>query len=132
MHERQLEVIRRLLIRANEETKAENLAGTSDDPSSATLPKDTSTLPCSPMATEVPQRQLRNDTASLLRRVEAGEHLRITVHGHPVAELVPVDRTHPFVPFDELVSELRGTMLPDDHLDKELRELDETPRDPFE
>jgi prevent-host-death family protein len=96
------------------------------------LSKRELTLHCSPMATEVPQRQLRNDTASLLRRVEAGERLRITVHGHPVAELVPVDRTNPFVPFDELVSELRGTMLPDDHLDKELRELDEIPRDPFE
>ncbi|HEV3070597.1 MAG TPA: type II toxin-antitoxin system prevent-host-death family antitoxin [Solirubrobacteraceae bacterium] len=77
------------------------------------------------------QRQLRNNTASLLRRVEAGEHLRITVHGHPVAELVPVDRAHPFIPFDELVTELRGTMLPDDHLDEELREFDEVPRDPF-
>jgi prevent-host-death family protein len=83
------------------------------------------------MATEIPQRHLRNDTASLLRRVEAGEHLRITVHGHPVAELVPVDRAHPFVPFDELLSALHGTMLPDDHLDKELRELDETAQDPF-
>jgi prevent-host-death family protein len=83
------------------------------------------------MATEVPQRQLRNNTSSLLRRVETGEHLRITVHGHPVAELVPVDRAHPFVVFAELVSELRGMMLPDDHLDKELRELDEAPRDPF-
>lgn len=83
------------------------------------------------MATEVPQRQLRNDTASLLRRVEAGEHLRITVHGHPVAELVPLDRAHPFIPFNELVSELRGTMLPDDRLDDELREFDEAPQDPF-
>jgi prevent-host-death family protein len=83
------------------------------------------------MATEVPQRQLRNDTASLLRRVQAGEHLRITVHGHPVAELVPVDRAHPFVPFNELVDELSGTMLPDDPLAEELRELDETARDPF-
>lgn len=83
------------------------------------------------MATEVPQRELRNNTASLLRRVEAGERLRITVHGHPVAELVPVDRAQPFVPFDELVSALRGTMLPDDHLDEELRDLDETPQDPF-
>ncbi|MGH2854185.1 MAG: type II toxin-antitoxin system Phd/YefM family antitoxin [Solirubrobacteraceae bacterium] len=83
------------------------------------------------MATEVPQRELRNNTASLLRRVETGERLRITVHGHPVAELVPVDRAHPFVPFDELVSELRGKMLPDDHLDEELRDLDEAPQDPF-
>jgi prevent-host-death family protein len=127
LRERQLQVIRRLLIRASEETKAENLTGTVDRPRSQRRP----TLQCSPMATEVPQRQLRNDTASLLRRVEAGEHLRITVHGHPVAELVPVDRTHPFVPFNELVSELHCMMLPDDHLDNELRELDEAPRDPF-
>lgn len=83
------------------------------------------------MATEVPQRQLRNNTAGLLRRVEAGERLRITVHGHPVAELVPVERAAPFVPFGELVRELRGLMRPDDRLDDELRELDETPRDPF-
>jgi antitoxin (DNA-binding transcriptional repressor) of toxin-antitoxin stability system len=64
-----------------------------------------------------------------LRRVEAGERLRITVHGHPVADLVPVGRAHPYVSFPELVKELRGTMLPDDRLDDELRELDEAPRD---
>jgi prevent-host-death family protein len=86
---------------------------------------------CSPRATEVPQRQLRNDTASLLRRVQAGERLRITVHGHPVAELVPVERAHPFVPFDEVVNELQGTMLAEDPLAEELRKLDETARDPF-
>lgn len=83
------------------------------------------------MATDVPQRELRNNTASLLRRVEAGERLRITVHGHPVAELVPVERAQPFVPFNELISELGGKMLPNDRLDDELRELDEAPRDPF-
>lgn len=83
------------------------------------------------MATEVPQRELRNNTADLLRRVEAGEQLRITVHGHPVAELVPIDRAQQFVPFDELVRELRGAMLPEDRLEQELRELDEPARDPF-
>ncbi len=83
------------------------------------------------MATDIPQRQLRNNTADLLRRVEAGERLRITVHGHPVAELVPVDRAGPFVPFDEVVRELRGLMRDDDRLDDELRELDAPPRDPF-
>jgi prevent-host-death family protein len=83
------------------------------------------------MATDVPQRELRNNTAGLLRRVEAGERLRITVHGHPIAELVPVGRTQQFVPFDELVEGLRGLMLPDDRLDDELRELDDLPRDPF-
>jgi prevent-host-death family protein len=82
------------------------------------------------MATDVPQRELRNNTAGLLRRVEAGERLRITVHGHPVAELVPVDRPQ-FVPFDELVEGLEGLMRTDDRLDQELRELDEHPSDPF-
>lgn len=88
-------------------------------------------LRCSLMATEVPQRELRNNTASLLRRVEAGEQLRITVHGHPVADLVPVGRTQQFVPFDELVNELTGMLRPDDRLDDELHELDEVPSDPF-
>jgi prevent-host-death family protein len=36
-------------------------------------------------------RQLRNDTAAILRRVEAGERLTITVSGRPIAELVPLD-----------------------------------------
>jgi prevent-host-death family protein len=83
------------------------------------------------MATDVPQRELRNNTADLLRRVEAGERLRITVHGHPVAELVPLERAKNFVPFDEVVRDMRGLMLYDDQLDKQLRELDEPPRDPF-
>lgn len=40
--------------------------------------------------TEIASRELRNDTAGLLRRVQAGEVVVITVHGAPVAELVPV------------------------------------------
>jgi prevent-host-death family protein len=83
------------------------------------------------MATNVPQRELRNNTADLLRRVEAGEHLRITVHGHPVAELVPVARRRSFVPFGEIVGGLRGLLDADDRLAAELRELDDEPGDPF-
>jgi prevent-host-death family protein len=83
------------------------------------------------MATDVPQRELRNNTAGLLRRVEAGEHLRITVHGHPVADLVPVDRAAQFVAFDDLVAGLRGLMRAEDPLDRELRDLDEPARFPF-
>lgn len=83
------------------------------------------------MATTIPQRELRNNTAEVLRRVERGERVRITVHGHPVAELVPVDRAQPFVPFDEVVRELRGLLGTDDRLERDLRELDEEPRDPF-
>ena len=39
---------------------------------------------------EVASRELRNDTRGLLRRVEAGEHVVITVDGRPVAVLGPV------------------------------------------
>lgn len=41
------------------------------------------------MSVEVASRELRNDTASLLRRVEAGEKIVITRRGKPVANLVP-------------------------------------------
>lgn len=62
------------------------------------------------MATDIPQRQLRNHTADLLRRVEDGERLRITVHGHPVAELVPIERgPKRFVPRERL-EEFKGTL----------------------
>lgn len=35
-------------------------------------------------------RELRNDTAGVLRRVQAGEEVVITVRGEPVAQIVPV------------------------------------------
>jgi prevent-host-death family protein len=83
------------------------------------------------MATDVPQRELRNDTAAVLRRVEAGERVRITVHGRPVAELVPSGAAQQFAPFDRVEAGLRGLMRPDDRLDEELRDADAGPRDPF-
>jgi prevent-host-death family protein len=39
---------------------------------------------------EVASRDLRNDTAGVLKRVENGEDVVITVNGKPVARLVPV------------------------------------------
>jgi prevent-host-death family protein len=39
---------------------------------------------------DIPARELRNDVSAILRRVEAGERLRVTVSGRPVAELVPL------------------------------------------
>lgn len=75
---------------------------------------------------------LRNDTAALLRRVQAGERLRITVHGHPVADLVPVERPTAFVPFEEAARELGGLLHADDRLDDELRSLDSPAADPFQ
>lgn len=41
---------------------------------------------------EASSRDLRNHTADLLRRVEAGERIRINVNRRPVAELVPLER----------------------------------------
>jgi prevent-host-death family protein len=41
---------------------------------------------------EVASRDLRNDTAGVLRRVQDGEQVVITVSGRPVAELVPLQR----------------------------------------
>jgi len=38
---------------------------------------------------EIATRDLRNKTADLLKRVEAGESMVITVRGKPVADLVP-------------------------------------------
>jgi prevent-host-death family protein len=41
------------------------------------------------MTVEVASRDLRNDTAGLLRKVEAGETVVITRRGKPVADLIP-------------------------------------------
>jgi prevent-host-death family protein len=43
--------------------------------------------------TEIPSRELRNDTAGVLRRVESGESFTATSNGRPVAQLLPVPRT---------------------------------------
>lgn len=41
------------------------------------------------MANEINQRQLRNDSGEVLRRVQAGETFVVTRNGVPVAELRP-------------------------------------------
>lgn len=53
-------------------------------------------------------RELRNDTAGVLRRVEAGESLLITKRGKPVAEVVPHRPQEPrWMPREELVELLK-------------------------
>lgn len=56
---------------------------------------------------EVAARELRNRTADVLRRVEAGEQVTITSRGRPVAELTPVRpvRRRP-IPREELIRRL--------------------------
>ncbi len=41
----------------------------------------------------IPQRELRNDISTVLRRVMAGERLRVTVAGRDAADLLPIDET---------------------------------------
>ncbi len=40
----------------------------------------------------IPQKELRNNVAGVLRRAEAGEDFTITVAGRPVAHLGPAKR----------------------------------------
>ncbi len=40
----------------------------------------------------IPQKELRNNVAGVLRRAEAGEEFTITVAGRPVAHLGPAKR----------------------------------------
>jgi prevent-host-death family protein len=47
---------------------------------------------------DVSVRELRNHTAEVLRRVEAGERLRVTVDRRPVAELTPLASRDVWVP----------------------------------
>lgn len=50
------------------------------------------------MSQDVSVRELRNHTAEVLRRVEAGERLRVTVDRRPVAELAPLPSREVWVP----------------------------------
>ncbi len=42
--------------------------------------------------TTIPQKELRNNVADVLRRAEAGEDFTITVAGRPVAQLGPAPK----------------------------------------
>jgi prevent-host-death family protein len=58
------------------------------------------------MAGDVSVRELRNHTAEVLRRVEAGERLRVTVDRRPVAELAPLPSRDVWVPRQRLLDAL--------------------------
>jgi prevent-host-death family protein len=66
---------------------------------------------------EIPQRELRNDIAKVLKRVARGQRLRVTVRGRPVADLVPISEARPFVPLSEF-----GAILLEDPLDRRFQE----------
>lgn len=79
------------------------------------------------MAT-IPQKQLHNNVAEVLRRAERGERLTVTVSGRAVVELGPL-RARAWVPVAELADLWR---LPADaDLVEGLRRLDAALGDPW-
>ncbi len=73
--------------------------------------------------TEVASRELRNDTAGVLRRVDAGEDVTITANGRPVARLVPVRHSgRRWLTKGEFLARLTGAQA-DPALRDDLREI---------
>ncbi|AGZ49099.1 type II toxin-antitoxin system Phd/YefM family antitoxin [Mycobacterium kansasii] len=78
------------------------------------------------MGTTISQRELRNDSGAIMRRVEGGERFTVTRNGIPVADLVPhdratADRRRRFVPVAEVAAGLRR--LPDWDVERFAAEL---------
>lgn len=76
----------------------------------------------------IPQKELRNQVGEVLRRVETGETLTVTVAGRPVAELSPVGRRR-WIAGEDLARVWRGPVPRG--LDEDLAGLGATVADPF-
>jgi prevent-host-death family protein len=66
---------------------------------------------------DISVRELRNHTAEVLRRVEAGARLRVTVDRRPVAQLTPPPARDVWVPRERVLDAL---VQADQHLRDEL------------
>lgn len=67
----------------------------------------------SPNGDAGPERERRNNTAELVRRVVRGERLHNTEHGHPVAELGSIVNDDGFAGRDELIAYVAGLLAAD-------------------
>jgi prevent-host-death family protein len=54
----------------------------------------------------IPARDLRNHTAEVLRRVEAGEEIEVFKDNRPVAKIIPLSRRRQWLPASEIGPEL--------------------------
>ncbi|MXG91201.1 type II toxin-antitoxin system Phd/YefM family antitoxin [Nocardioides flavescens] len=79
--------------------------------------------------TTVGLRELRQDASELVRRVEAGEEITISVSGRPAARLSPV-RPARWRTWDEVEELFQGPADPDWREDRDL--VDGELRDPWE
>ncbi|MCD0447169.1 type II toxin-antitoxin system prevent-host-death family antitoxin [Glycomyces sp. A-F 0318] len=82
----------------------------------------------------ITQKELRNDSAAVLRAAEAGEEIIVTRNGTPVARLMPLADESPFVPTDQLKASAQGLPRVDfRRLREDLSEhIDWEWRDPYE
>ena len=55
---------------------------------------------------EVGVRELRNRTSHVIDAVRAGERVTLTVHGEPIADIVPYQRRTRWLSGERLLSEL--------------------------
>jgi len=60
---------------------------------------------------EIPERELRNNVGAILREVQAGARVRITVRGKPVAALVSIGSGRRFLPRRDVARILRTAPL---------------------
>jgi prevent-host-death family protein len=79
--------------------------------------------------TAVGLRELRQNASELLRRVEAGEELTITVAGRPAARLVPA-ASRTWRSYREVADLFAGPADPAWESDRDL--IDQQLRDPWE
>ena len=71
--------------------------------------------------TAIPARDLRNHTAEVLRRVEAGEELEVLRDNRPVARIIPLSRRRQWLPAAEIGGELLRLGPDTTGLSEELR-----------
>jgi len=74
----------------------------------------------------VAQRELRAHIGAILREVEAGNTVRVTVSGRPVAKIVPIEERRPYATRDELWAFI-SSRKPDPTFRRDIRAiLDQT------
>ena len=64
------------------------------------------------MSSEITQRELRNDSGDIMRRLDDGETFVVTRNGVPVGELLPL-RRHRFVAAETAVAMFRTAPVVD-------------------
>ena len=74
-------------------------------------------------------RELRQDASELVRRVQAGEEIDITVSGRPAARLVPATPKR-WLRWNDIADAFRGQSDPDWERDRDL--IDQTVADPWD